>query len=305
VRENKSNVCPTLTANMGTGGHNVPIIRDNFGIRKLHQKNVFNKKSNLFMTSNKHQHYEILNLIGYGLAKFDNSFIAQFGFSTKTAFFEYFVAEGLVKTASTVKNRMDLFDPYFVNSRKGWWQKKDVYIHRKQLIDSLFGNEDVQSFADIVKMYLTEKANIQDFKVQAKPIVKSKFKQLQITGAEAEIYFLNNYQKIDLFDYGIIEDARLYGDGYDFQITTKHNLFLAEVKGIRGNKGKFRLTCNEYQKAREYSDSYIIAVVLNLGELSAIKIIRNPLAKLEFQEKIVKTKEVKEYHLLSDVSLDS
>lgn len=35
VRENKSNVCPTLTANMGTGGHNVPIINDGKGIRKL------------------------------------------------------------------------------------------------------------------------------------------------------------------------------------------------------------------------------------------------------------------------------
>ncbi len=35
VRENKSGVCPTLTANMGTGGHNVPLIRDKFGIRKL------------------------------------------------------------------------------------------------------------------------------------------------------------------------------------------------------------------------------------------------------------------------------
>ncbi len=35
VRENKSGVCPTLTANMGTGGHNVPIIKDKRGIRKL------------------------------------------------------------------------------------------------------------------------------------------------------------------------------------------------------------------------------------------------------------------------------
>ena len=35
VRENKSNECPTLTANMGTGGHNVPIILDSKGIRKL------------------------------------------------------------------------------------------------------------------------------------------------------------------------------------------------------------------------------------------------------------------------------
>ncbi|MDB2385013.1 DNA cytosine methyltransferase [Polaribacter sp.] len=41
VRENKSNVCPTLTANMGSGGHNVPIIKDDFGIRKLTPKECF------------------------------------------------------------------------------------------------------------------------------------------------------------------------------------------------------------------------------------------------------------------------
>lgn len=35
VRENKSNVCPTLTANMGTGGHNVPLIKTDYGFRKL------------------------------------------------------------------------------------------------------------------------------------------------------------------------------------------------------------------------------------------------------------------------------
>lgn len=35
VRENKSNVCPTLTANMGTGGHNVPLVKTDFGFRKL------------------------------------------------------------------------------------------------------------------------------------------------------------------------------------------------------------------------------------------------------------------------------
>jgi len=35
VRENKRGVCPTLTANMGTGGHNVPLILDGKGIRKL------------------------------------------------------------------------------------------------------------------------------------------------------------------------------------------------------------------------------------------------------------------------------
>lgn len=38
VRENKNNVCPTLTANMGTGGHNVPLVLDSYGIRKLTPK---------------------------------------------------------------------------------------------------------------------------------------------------------------------------------------------------------------------------------------------------------------------------
>jgi len=41
VRENKSSVCPTLTANMGTGGHNVPLITTDFGFRKLTPRECF------------------------------------------------------------------------------------------------------------------------------------------------------------------------------------------------------------------------------------------------------------------------
>ena len=42
VRENKNGVCPTLTANMGGGGHNVPLIKDSQGIRKLTPRECFN-----------------------------------------------------------------------------------------------------------------------------------------------------------------------------------------------------------------------------------------------------------------------
>ena len=42
VRENKSNCCPTLTANMGSGGHNVPLLKDDKGIRKLTPRECFN-----------------------------------------------------------------------------------------------------------------------------------------------------------------------------------------------------------------------------------------------------------------------
>ena len=41
VRKNKSHVCPTLTANMGTGGHNVSLILTDYGIRKLTPAETF------------------------------------------------------------------------------------------------------------------------------------------------------------------------------------------------------------------------------------------------------------------------
>lgn len=41
VRENKSNVCPTLTANMGTGGHNVPLVKVESEFRKLTPRECF------------------------------------------------------------------------------------------------------------------------------------------------------------------------------------------------------------------------------------------------------------------------
>lgn len=196
---------------------------------------------------------------------------------------------------------MDLFDPFFENSRKGWWQKGDAYIHRKLLIDSLFGNENVIGYANIVKLFLKDNFKIENILVEVKPIVKSRFKKLQETGLESELYFMNNYNSIDIFKNGNIEDARLYGDGYDFQINVNENSFLAEVKGIRAKKGKFRLTENEYFKAREYQNDYFIVVVMNLNDLPTFLPIENPLKNLKFEERIIKSKETKEYHLTSDL----
>jgi hypothetical protein len=250
----------------------------------------------------KHENYEILNLLGYGLAKFDNEFIKQFGFKTKTAFFDYFVELKIVETGSVVKNRMDLFDPFFPNNgRKGWWQKGNAYIHRKYLIDSLFGNENVLGYSNIVKLYLKENYEIKELFVEVKPIVKSRFKKLQETGLEAELYFMNNFNELSAFNKGILEDARLYGDGYDFQINVNENSFLAEVKGIRAKKGRFRLTENEYQKANEYKNDYVVTLVLNLDDLPTFLTIENPIKNLKFEERIIKSKETKEYHLISEI----
>ena len=154
----------------------------------------------------KHENYEILNLIGYGLSKFNNDFIKEFGFSTKTAFYEFCVENKIAETVGTVKNRMDLFDPFFPNNgRKGWWQKGDAYIHRKLLIDNLFGSEDVIGYTDMVKLYMQESFNIIGAEYKTKPIVKTRFKKLQETGLEAELYFINNYNSVDIFKFYLVK----------------------------------------------------------------------------------------------------
>lgn len=248
--------------------------------------------------SNKHKNYDVLNLIGYGLSKFNNAFIKEFGFSTKSAFYQFCVINGISDTVGTVKNRMDLFDYFFPESgRKGWWQKGDAYIHRKIYIDSLFGNEDVKSFANIVKMYLQNDFRIKIDNLVESPINKTRYKRMQETGLEAETFFINNYKKIDIFNGGNLEDARLYGDGYDFQITFPQKFLLTEVKGLRREKGGIRFTENEYEKAKEYKENYILSVVLSLNENPKLEIVINPAKNLKFRKVEVLQKNRVEYHM--------
>jgi len=244
----------------------------------------------------KHNNYEILNLIGYGLAKYDLRFIKQFGFQTKTEFYEDMLTKGVAETIGTIKNRQDLFDPFFDNGRKGWWQKGDAYKHRKILIDSLFGDLNVKLYADVVKLHLESKFGAKEkIAEQTSPILRSKFKQLQNTGQEAELYFIGNYQTIDVFKGGKLEDARLFGDGYDFQIESALKYFLVEVKGVRTKLGSIRFTENEYAKAKEYKNDFALVVVANLAETPKFGIVFDPISNLKLTPKEIKSKQVN-YH---------
>ena len=84
----------------------------------------------------------------------------------------------------------------------------------------------------------------------------------------------------------------MLGDGYDFQIEVDNNYFLAEVKGIRNNKGSIRLTNNEYNKANEYKDKYILSIVSNLNDIPKITLIPHPIKKLEFSKNIIKQEQI-------------
>lgn len=239
----------------------------------------------------KHKNYEILNLIGYGLAKFDIRFVREFGYTKKSTFHNCIVRSGIADTVGTVKNRQDLFDPFFDNGRRGWWQKGNTYIHRKDSIDAFFGSLEVSEYADVVKMYIHENYvvnNISPTKTVS-PVRKSQFKQLQQTGHSAEMFFINNYQNISFFTNGILEDARRLGDGYDFQISVGKQFFLAEVKGIYEKSGNFRMTDNEFKKASEYADDYALVIVANMREAPNMKSFFHPTNCFKFSRKQITT----------------
>lgn len=245
----------------------------------------------------KHENYEALNLIGYGLAKFNNNFIRNFGCKAKTDFYQYIVKLGIAETVGTVKNRQDLFDPFFDNNRKGWWQKGDTYIHRKVFIDSLFGTLNSNDYTNIVKLYLKNINSILVDKIElsTSPLINSKFKQLQETGQKAERFFMENYKKIKFFKYGILEDARNFGDGYDFQIQVKNEYFLTEIKGVRMDRGSIRMTKNEFSKAKEYCNGYALVIISNLDGKPDMNIIFNPINMLNFSKKIIHSSQLN-YH---------
>lgn len=230
---------------------------------------------------------DILNLIGYGMSKFGFAFMGEFGFSkNKSAFCRYLCELGLAKSEKAVFNRQDTFDPYFDNGRKGWYQRNQRE-HIKLYIDSLFGNEDAVGFANLVKQVIVSNAQDISFKgLKVIPTSQSKFRQLQETGKAAEFFFMNNYKKHSLLADASLEDARLWGDGYDFQMQIGNHYILAEVKGLRTSVGSIRMTDNEFNKALEYKDAYILAVVTDLYTHPQINILPNPAQALELIPKL-------------------
>ena len=65
VREKRDGLCPTLTANMGIGGHNVRFVRDRWGIRRLRVEEVarfqgFESPDTLFPDIPEKERYRLL-----------------------------------------------------------------------------------------------------------------------------------------------------------------------------------------------------------------------------------------------------
>lgn len=103
---------------------------------------------------------------------------------------------------------------------------------------------------------------------------------------------MNCFRSIDRLKDGVLDDARLFGDGYDFQITLPHSYILAEVKGVRGSVGGIRLTENEFLKAKEFTNEFCLAVVSRLESIPRISVFFNPLESLPMTQKTIASEQV-------------
>jgi hypothetical protein len=106
---------------------------------------------------------------------------------------------------------------------------------------------------------------------------------------------MSNYKTISVFESGLLQDARLWGDGYDFQIQLQEKFVLAEIKGVRNKNGAIRITQNEFDKAEEYKEDYFIVVVSNLSKSPQLNVVENPLKNLKFNRKEMNSIQVN-YH---------
>ena len=85
------------------------------------------------MSDSKHENYEILNLIGYGLAKFDMDFVKQFGYQTKNRFsIRKWSIAALAKLSEQSKIGRIYLIRFFRMREKAGGKKGDCFtFHRK------------------------------------------------------------------------------------------------------------------------------------------------------------------------------
>lgn len=241
----------------------------------------------------RHPNYVGLNLVGYGLARFEDELIAALGFDSKAEFYRHLITRGLAKTRGTLKNRQDLFNPLVRGGEIGWWQNGDRYLHRKTQLDALFGRLSAKDYASMLTKYLqAEFPGRGARKKPLPPLMRSQFRQLQETGVEAELFFLQNYRQVALFADAAIDDARQLGDGYDFQLTLRAGYWLAEVKGLRTRTGAIRLTENEFNKAQEFGDRFCLVVVTSLDRSPAMSPVFDPLHHLHLTRRTIVSEQV-------------
>jgi hypothetical protein len=203
-------------------------------------------------------------IIGLYLSKFDKEALKILGFN---GFMEAYNTLGYAIGAKplSLRNYRDEFDPYFSNSRKGWYNR-NLRKHCEEKMQE-FSALNFNEYTDLVKELIIENYAIE--KVVSSGISgsnsgESVAKRL-MTGKSAESYFMSNYNSIALFEGYNLTDTTNFGCGFDFKLSLGTKFFCVEVKGLNAGYGSISFTEKEFFVAKEMKEKYCLFIVSNFA----------------------------------------
>ncbi len=241
-------------------------------------------------------------VVAYYLSRYDKAAYDQLGYRTKTGAHEE-IGRILGVNPNSVKNMRDEFDPLHDNTRAGWHQR-GLRPSRKKVFEA-FGDMSEMELHDVVVEILKGKnpsfvenlGQITEM-VTRENEQKNSNKQPVFavrgpTGRKAEEFFMEYHGNTGLPVEGHLADMRDMGCGYDFEISSKNQTVMVEVKGLDGHNGGISFTSKEWETARKNGESYFLAVIRNISDKPDIQIIRNPAHNLSPQKAIIQTLQVR------------
>ena len=216
-------------------------------------------------------------LIWMFLSKYDKDALNILGFETFSEAFNVIGLSIWVKPLS-IRNYRDEFDPVFDNKRKGW-HKRTMYQSRKDLLEK-YNNYSLDEFTTLVKTIIYKNPDIEllDEKIDFIENSQNTFAKRLITGQAAEQYFRENYSKITIFNWALLEDTTKLGCGFDFKLNFDNKFYAIEVKGLNKNTGSIWITEKEYKIANSLKENYFIFLVKNFIDEPEHNIFNNPIS---------------------------
>jgi hypothetical protein len=224
----------------------------------------------------------ILGMVcGYYLSRFDEQAYERLGYGTQQATHQA-LGRALHVLPESIKNWRDEFDPVHPNPRRGW-HGREMYPSRRRTIEA-FGDLSEGELFLLVQAITSDPSHasagavLTAFEGDASSTEKSggAHSLRGVTGATAEIAFVDYHQKCGEPVRGELLDRRNEGCGFDFEIRSGAGTVAVEVKGIAGYSGGITFTNREWITAQQMREMYYLALVRGIGATPEVSLIQDP-----------------------------
>jgi hypothetical protein len=213
------------------------------------------------------------------LSKFDTLGLKRLGYATFNEAYAN-IGQQLGVKPQSVKNKRDDFDPFFSNSRAGWYQRDlgPSRLKTMHMLDDLSFDALAEFVTDLIKdPAYRESPEVLDIleALRRERRANRRFIPRGATGRMAEELFIEWFEDRKTPFRGIIIDRREDGCGYDFLINDRNVERFVEVKGVADQEGSVLFTDKEWQTA-QYNDKYYLALFTDISNTPKLHVFTNP-----------------------------